>query len=505
MRRLLPILALLCLALPAKAATPVVVNWGCTPDLNNTGQALTTAMTAHVPLMRNTTTGDTIVVLFRYENGTGWSISDGTNTYTRGVNGTGNGWTLDSYYSVNITGGTRNISITHTTTSAVFLSACAIELNNVTAFHLSSTCATGAGNGIDQNTSSTAASGSISPASGDEIVYYNFTETGPILTTAYAPVSHANVTWQLIAGQMFAAQALMVGQYNSATAFAPSMTQGTNGSFDWSACSMAFTTGTSGASGLPSGENVLGSQAETWQSGAGTTPVMELTPRGNALLGIGNSGGTEGISGISSSPSVTWTVGSICSDSGNNVTSQYFYASGLTPGTSYTLTITLTNSVSDEALQVFDLNGAGSLDTGTQGGCNSGNFAATSGVLDTSLTTGGGAAGNKPFGPSIANGIIVSGISNSFDTVTATTTVSPALLANGWLSGATQTGNTPFYENDGWLTYVNSSTSNLAIKYTYTASPPNTSTNVAQWASVAVNVKPAASATSIPRRRFGVF
>jgi hypothetical protein len=65
------------IAIPAFGVTPVVVNWGATPDLNNTGQPLTTAMTMHIPLVRATQAGNTLIVFFRYSTGSGWSVTDG--------------------------------------------------------------------------------------------------------------------------------------------------------------------------------------------------------------------------------------------------------------------------------------------------------------------------------------------------------------------------------------------------------------------------------------------
>jgi hypothetical protein len=138
---------------------------------------------------------------------------------------------------------------------------------------------------------------------------------------------------------------------------------------------------------------------------------------------------------------------------------------------------------------MFDIQNGGALDNGTQGACNSGYFSATNGNLNTSLTTGGGSLSNNAFLPSVRNGIIFSAISNSYDTVSATAT-SGAVLQNGFLSGATQTGNTPYYENDGIVSYANSNTSPLAIIYTYAPSPPNRTTNVGIWSSITVNVRP---------------
>jgi hypothetical protein len=206
-------------------------------------------------------------------------------TFTRGVNGTGDGWTLDSYFSVNIAGGATSISITHTTASAPFLSVIALEVSDVIAFHVNSKCTTNPGNGMAQANSSTATSGSISPVPGDFLVNYNFTFAGPTLTTAYGPVAQANIAWHLLASQLIAAQALMYGQYNSSSAFSPAMTQGTDGGSEYASCSMAFTTGISG-SGIPTGEQIIGSQSETVGYGSANRLLLSLPPAATRSLGF---------------------------------------------------------------------------------------------------------------------------------------------------------------------------------------------------------------------------
>jgi hypothetical protein len=152
-------------------------------------------------------------------------------------------------------------------------------------------------------------------------------------------------------------------------------------------------------------------------------------------------------------------------------------------------------SAGDSALTEFDITGATTPNVGSAGTCNSGIFSAVSGNLNTSLTTGGGAATNTAFVPTATTGIVISADSVDFDTNTGTTT-SGAFLNMGWFSGATQTGNTAYYENDGALTYPHSSTSSVAFIYTITASPPNTSTDVDYWSNLNLDVPQVAVASA---------
>ena len=128
-------------------------------------------------------------------------------------------------------------------------------------------------------------------------------------------MTHANITWQLIDSQLEIAQAMMVGQYNSTTAFTPSMTQTNNQT--WSMCTDAFKTGTSGASGFPTGEVVAGEQSRDdsrWRK----QPIKYAD---HADWQYGRSSKCYSynayFTSVTSSPSVTWTIASRCFDSGD--------------------------------------------------------------------------------------------------------------------------------------------------------------------------------------------
>jgi hypothetical protein len=437
-----------------------------------------------------------------YNTGSGWAVKTdaGAETFTEGVHGTDSGvGTLDCYYFINLAGGETSIQITHTSGSPTYVGGVGYEVNNITAHHVAGTCTSGSG-ALGQAASTTVTSGTTGTvASGDWLSVYTFQFSTPQLTVAYAPVTHANITWQMIHSELMVAQAMMVGQYSTTTAFQPSMTQANVQTSNM--CTDAFTTGTSGAAGFPTGEVVAGVQAETFLNG-GTNPMdIEITPIGNTLVVMGPTGFGGYFTSVTSSPSATWKWNdgsgsdpARCFDSGDVTETPYFYATGLTPGTTYTITVTSNTAAVDTAFAEFDIAKGSTPNIGSAGSCNTGVFSATSGNLNISLTTGGGAATNAAFVPTSANGIVISSDSVSFDTNSGTTT-SGAFVNMGYNSGATQIGNSPWYENDGDLSYPHSSTSSVAFIYTITSSPPNTSSDVSDWSASTIDV-PAASSPS---------
>ena len=484
------------------AATPVVIQYFGTPNSSNTGVSLSSSFTIHVPLARAAITGDSIEFCFNNAGGTVWTVQLGSETMTQGVHSAVvAGSYHNCYYLVNITGGETGITVTHTTGSATYWGGVGWEANNISSYDVASTCTSASG--VGQAAGATATSGSITPTvSGDWLSVYTWQYQTPQVATNYAPVTHANITWQLIDSQLEIAQAMMVGQYNSTTAFTPSMTQTNNQT--WSMCTDAFKTGTSGASGFPTGEVVAGEQSETILAGGSNPSNMQITPIGNTVVVVNATAYNAYFTSVTSSPSVTWTIASRCFDSGTATEVDAFYATGLTPGTTYNIAMTLSNgSAGDSALTEFDIADGTTPNIGSAGTCNSGIFSAVSGNLNTSLTTGGGAATNTSFVPTAANGIVISADSVDYDTNTGTTTTG-AFINMGWFSGATQTGNTAYYENDGALTYPHSSTSGVAFIYTIASSPPNTSTDVNYWSNRNLDIPQGSSSSITPPQIFAI-
>ncbi len=504
MRRLV-LLSLLLFATRSFAATPIILQYFGGPSEANEF-ALTSSLTKNVPLARAAIAGDTLHWCMYYNAGTSWTVKTnaGAETFTEGVHGTDTGvGTLDCYYLINVIGGETSIQIAHSSGSPTIVGGVGWEDNNITAHHVSGTCTTGSG-ALGQAAATTVTSGTTGTlASGDWLAVYTFQFSTPQVAVVYAPVTHANITWQLVHSELMFAQALMVGQYSTTTAFQPSMTQANVQTSNM--CTDAFTTGTSGATGFPTSEVVAGVQAETFLNG-GTNPMtLEVTPLGNTLVVMAPTGFGGYFTSVTSSPSVTWKWNdgsgsdpARCFDSSNFTETPYFYATGLTPGTTYTITVTANTTAVDTAFAEYDIAKGSTPNAGSAGTCNTGSFSAVSGNLDTSLTTGGGAATNAAFVPTSANGIAISSDSVSYDTNSGTTT-SGAFVNMGYNSGATQIGNSPWYENDGDLSYPHSSTSGVAFIYTIASSPPNTSSDAGPWSSSTLDVPAASSAQVVPQ------
>lgn len=485
MKRLIPILALLCLALPAKAVTPTVIQWVSTPDMGNTGQTSAANATQTIPFPNATQAGDAIIVYIRYNSGSGWSITDEatSDTFTRGGHCVGNGWNWDTYYVTSGAGGKRVLTAKHTSATINYFGAIALEVNNLTALDVSSCSA-------DINSGTSVSAGSLTPTvTGDFLVQFTGDETAPMFTSgSYTAGSQSNITWKLLASEELSSQGAQVGQYNSTSAINPTMTKPDSG-FDFGSVALAFSTGSAGGT-LPSGEYVSGLQTGTIQQTSPTTYPLEITPHGTVIVGQVNGGGTDEITGITSTPSATWHIGSICADSNSDTDDYHFWAAGLTPGTTYALSVTMSSTTFDSAIMLFDVVGAdpsSPIDTGAGGSCNTGDKTGTT-AINTSLTTGGGAATNAAFVPSTASGIVVSGISVDFNTVNAVSTSPGSLLLNGFLS-TNSSGNTPYYENDGQASYANSATSGIQFTWSFQS---GLGSNIGWWSSDTFNIKPAA-------------
>ena len=445
-----------------RGAVPAIVHVVQTPNTGNGGQNLVAGGSVNFAFPEPTHSGNSIVVMWwaASDAGTMTVSDDQTNSYSYGPSceDTNSAQKIFSAYVLNAAAGTRVMAV-HTTNGSAWFQAVAVEVQNITALDVSSCYA-------PNSTMTTITAGSLTPTVTGDLIFQTFFNTVASSTTSITAGSQSNIAWALTTSDINNGFGSQWGVYNSTSSLNPTMTQGTNAN-DTVSSALAFKSGTSG-SGIGTGMHIYAVHSYVAPAGRSNPITIQVPNAGNLLVDEFDSG-TDCITSITSSPVNTWSATAACNVVANAVSTMAFYAPN--PATTngvVKLTIAENAINFDDNHTIFDVVGAAEspFDISAASG---GNESSSTGNLNSVTIT-----------PSISNGLILSTISVSYNTVDATTT-SGALLQNGFLS-TNNAGNTYYYENNGIASYVNSSTDAITFGWSFMS---GLAAEVGDWASQA--------------------
>ncbi len=444
--------ALLFLAQISAAQTPTLVQNKAGPSASSTG-----IPNYIIWLCNGTQAGNLLVVAGQYGVNALITVSvadDGGNAWTVNKSGTVGdaNQTVFIASAPNVVANTRKITITYTGANATFAQARAGEFNNVatTAPVDVSTSATA--------TSTTPAAGSVTPTvSGDLFVMLAEQDsTGAV--TSWAAGSQPNITWALAQNDVgFGSsinQMVQWGVYNSTAAFNPSATMSPSG--QWNAVAVGFKAASAG-SGQPAGVYVTGDVHHNLVSMAsgkalgtplsGTTTVMTIITVGG-----------QNVTAVADSNSNIWTkIGQQPVPPDVDGGAQIWYAKNATLTANMTVTLTTNVTLTSADTVFYGIKGLSTdpLDTsyGTSG------FASASGNQ-----TVGGNLSTVTGTPSTANGILISAVSITSNTLTGLVTGNADMVYSTSEAAANSLD-----ENNGKGHFYNPDTSSFTFTWTENA------------------------------------
>jgi hypothetical protein len=404
-------------------------------------------------------TGGTVTVGFTDEHG---------DSFTNVVDTT---LSADSQRVITFCGSPTLGSHTYTVTftgagSAQFVQTMIAEYNNVTS-------CTPSGTASNTGTSSTTMTAGALPTlpSGDLLFNYVAAASAPQIGS-WTAGSQANITWAKGRSDTMNAQVFQWGQYNATAGFTPSMTSST--SVDYVSEVVALPTGTTGTARSTNSILVAGAQSvDTNATNTSSALQFDMPTVGNLIVLMDSEANTGAISGITSSPSLTWHQ--VCTSTNAPQYSSPWYAINTSPSQNMTVTVSYLGTGNSRSFQVYDVVNASAtpLDTGfgTSGCATAQGNQTSSGSLTVFTAT-----------PTAANELVV--IVNSLDHNSGTAWTSPSgvdFMQANW--GPNYGVPTTTDENDPWAIYY--VPNNSAETWTMTQDSSQ-SAGVNLWAASAV-------------------
>lgn len=417
--------------------------------------------------------GNTGIVFYEYQAASGNTANiptisdDQSNTYTHcgtDSNQSANDYYIGCYYKTNITNAPRTVQVTWTA-AVKNVSVATMQLYNVTAKDGYNT-----NNGTGATTFS---SGSITPSgSGDEFIEFACGTSTVTNVGAWTVGSQSNITWAADVADRRDACMIQRGVYNSSSALNPQLTTATSNNY--AALGLAFTAGSQGTA--PTGMYIAHLYTVNTASSVNTSnPAWQVPVSGNLI--VGQMSGAQPVTGISDTVNSTWTPCNQALTGGADYISTFYKANISSGLLSTTVTVTGTGDVGPA--RFYDIAGAATTQLCSLGATTS-NFNAASTV--TALST---------FTPSSSAGIVISGMSQAFNTSTLAS--SPAVFDCNFVGGQSISGPSVPDQNNGCSHYYYSSNANQNIVFTQSA----TATAV-QAANTQVAAFQAPSATLTP-------
>lgn len=447
--------------------TPSIVQWVGTPEMSNTGQSVAASGSLKVYLPNVSLSGNCLMLFLRNGDSTTPTITDDqSNTWYLGGKGVPSGKAGWCFYAPNATAGTRAITVTCSATT-VWFSAFAYEVANIAT---ASALDGGSSSSTDSFSAGSAwTAGSFTPTtSGDMIFQYCFNAlpyervTGITVGTAGSP----NITWKIGGLSLHDTHWITWGVYSSTSAINPSTTTAGTDAAHGNSIAIAFKSSAAGT--LATGMRVVGIQTSTIETAEDTSFTMGIPTVGNTLA-VGVWAGFEDLTGVpTDSQSATYHAAGALSSNGSVVSARWYYKEGATGSDTLTVSSTLTNTDSDCNIALIDIAGAGTFAGGSD--YQTGHDYQTGTGTTTSLT----------LTPSSASGLAFGIHAVDFNTVNSVN--SPWKLQSGFLS-VNNTGNTPYYENNGFASWIVTSTDAQTLQWSYMT---GLGANVANWAAAAV-------------------
>jgi hypothetical protein len=379
MKRLL-MFALFCVA-AAQAQVPTLiqaVNCPWSGDANVNGSSTPDYKCA---LPEPSQAGSLIVLTFFRDtaNSSTMTVSDNkSQTYTQAVTRTStNGNLTRVYYTNNVASGTQFFNV-HGTHNNCCVAVMVAEFYNISTA-VPPTDGTAICNSTDSTT--TVTSGSITPTQAGDLLYMPVLNEDSTVVASLTSGSQPNIAWKWATSNPIDATGQQYGVYNSTSAINATATEGT--SHNVSACVVAFKAATHGTA--PTQTFRINSLHHVNIATSSANPsVLQIPVTGNLVVVSSVLGGNVGsaITGITSSPSYTWT--STGTAASNDSVSQVYYAAGVSPTNALTISITRDFHAGDDGtFLVYDVAGADTSPFDADSGGQTGNQT----TLVSSLTT----------------------------------------------------------------------------------------------------------------------
>lgn len=428
-------LLLLLLPLGVSAQTPQLVQTVYCPNSTTWGGVGAVTNGVYTCPINPTLAGDFIVVhtFWNPNSTTTATLTDSaSNSYTQDItNGTANSNVQRIYHLANVPAGITYVKISFSdTTQPSKVGVIVSEWNNVATSSPLDVAQCNSGT----STTITAGAGTIG-TSNDLVIQHLFSDDyNP--SGALSAGSQSGITWAFGVTDRNDGAGFQWGVYGSTGSFDPTFTQGSNHEF--ASCFAAYKTASSGST--PSGNRILSVTHDNTPVTYSSPYVMQVPLSGNLQV-ISFLGGTTYISGISSTPSCTWTpTGPVFHSAAPDNETQFYYATNCT-GNSVVISATMDGPTEGDTFMIYDVTGPNPWSLDIDSGGETGNI----GSQQSTITTCSGC-----LTPSTSTGVAFANFGQDFCTATGLTAPSGGVFDTAVYTGNSNNGAQSVDENNGW-------------------------------------------------------
>ncbi len=457
MRRFLFLGAIFSLCALAGAQTPTLVQHVSCPNSGGAGSGIGGAISGSpvysCPLPEPTQAGNAII-LGLISNNSGnptWTVSDDkSNSWNLATSTTDSrGNIVAVYYALNVAAGTRMLSVGTSAATQGNLAVSASEYYNV-----ASSAAVDAKSCNAGGNSTSISAGSITPSASGDLLWQWAATSNTSSVSSFTAGSQSNIAWQLNGTDIDDGDATQAGVYTSTAAIVPTFSSGSSQPFD--SCVVALKAASAGNAPTKAFRIVHMLHEQETASAPSTYPV-EMPTSGNLVVLSFISGGNA-ITGINSVPANNWAATGAAISSGQQATSQIYYAANASSSNSMTLSINQNGTMTGSTFMLYDFVGAAASPFDV----DSGGLEGDQKSAVNSLTSC-----SNCFTPSAANEAIIGNIGNAWCTATALTAPSGGLFDVAVYTGNSVNGPESVDQNNGWFHYYSTSASPITVTWTY--------------------------------------
>jgi hypothetical protein len=481
------LLALMFATLPVMGATPTLVQSKFCPNSGAAGAGgwFGPPWTYTCPLAEPVQAGNTLVVGYAYDN-TGTptvSVSDDkSNVWVQDVTHltSANNVTRIAHV-VSATAGTRTVSLTLSSDNG-YIGVYVQEYYGL------ATSSVTDGTAICHDASAaTYTSGSITPTqTGDLFVEFGFNNgTGHTTSFTAGSGSDSNITWTLLGADYNDATVAQYGVYSSTSALNPTTRTGTSGPY--TGCAVAFKSGSGGTAPTQVMRIVHTQDQQMPKSSENPFPIA--FPSTGNMLAVSFVGGGDLITGITSTPSNTWSCTAGSGSLGITASSQICYACNANTSPTLTASIARSGNTADGTFILYDFTGAATSCFDNNSGSLTGNQTS----VVPSLTTC-----TNCLTPSTSSGVVIANAGWNFCTSTGSGSPVDSFFDAATYSGNGVNGPQPVDQNNGWLHFYISSTGAITTAWAETCAGNNGSNPESYWAADVAHFKAASSTPPAP-------
>jgi hypothetical protein len=456
-RRFLFLGAIFSLCALAGAQTPTLVQHVSCPNSGGAGSGIGGAISGSpvysCPLPEPTQAGNAII-LGLISNNSGnptWTVSDDkSNSWNLATSTTDSrGNIVAVYYALNVAAGTRMLSVGTSAATQGNLAVSASEYYNV-----ASSAAVDANSCNAGGNSTSISAGSITPSASGDLLWQWAATSNTSSVSSFTAGSQSNIAWQLNGTDIDDGDATQAGVYTSTAAIVPTFSSGSSQPFD--SCVVALKAASAGNAPTKAFRIVHMLHEQETASAPSTYPV-EMPTSGNLVVLSFISGGNA-ITGINSVPANNWAATGAAISSGQQATSQIYYAANASSSNSMTLSINQNGTMTGSTFMLYDFVGAAASPFDV----DSGGLEGDQKSAVNSLTSC-----SNCFTPSAANEAIIGNIGNAWCTATALTAPSGGLFDVAVYTGNSVNGPESVDQNNGWFHYYSTSASPITVTWTY--------------------------------------